>query len=184
MYESSVQPNSQFEFDDRKAVQEIFAACAVLQALVSDARAIVQSQHYKVRYDVDKGAFSGKIPDASAQTFIAAFLDLMAFVDAGVPDFLGGRDELEKQIGSLKHQVSIAENARDNYKESFEYQRKRADDLQTRVLAARVEMLKMLEAITSIEVTHAERRGQLKLFADQFHKAIQEAVYQSDDIPF
>lgn len=184
MYQSSVEANSNFEFDNRKAVQEILAACAVLNALISDARAIVASQQYKVRFDVTKGAFNGKIQSESANHFINAFLDLMAFVDAGIPDFLGGKEELEKQISDLEHQVSIAGRARDNYKENFEYQRKRADDLQTRVSNARVEMLKLLEGITAIDVTHSERRGQLKLFADQFHKAIQEAIYPPDDIPF
>ena len=43
---------------------------------------------------------------------------------------------------------------------------------------------KLLDVVIRLDVTHAERRGQLKLFADAMREALRTILDDLSDIPF
>jgi hypothetical protein len=167
-----------------KLFSHLMAQCELLAAMAADSKAMLTVNHHHHHYDQDFAPLNGSVRGVYDDHLTSAFFELRELM--GAKPFM--LDWLEQKELELSQELEERAQGWGADRAILVGQRLTADKQRTllieKVQDATVALVEHLDRLLNQQVSHSERRGQIKDFKQHLQTALWDATHDPHDIPF
>lgn len=158
--------------------------CELLLAFAHECKKTLQNNRLAESYPMLFRDFTPYLGDEYSSNLMEAFTDLCRYMTLPSVTEIATQERLDRQQAEFDLEIAAIEADKKAVIQRCESGDKRISAVYDRLRAQFERLHIMLDQIEKLDVTHAERRGQIKLFSEAMRDAQNAIRYLPGDIPF